>query len=54
MRNAVLPPPYPYETQLSQMRELGFTNMANIMSALEISQGELDEAISIYFTLSET
>jgi hypothetical protein len=53
IRNTVLPA-YRYQTQLNQMRELGFTNMINIMSALEISQGDLNEAISIYFTLSET
>jgi hypothetical protein len=47
-------PPYPYQQQLAQMRELGFTNIQIIMTALEISQGNIDEAVTIYFTLSET
>jgi hypothetical protein len=47
-------PQYRYQQQFIQMQELGFTNMVHIMTALEISQGDVDEAVTIYFTLSET
>ena len=45
---------YPYQTQLDQMIEMGFTNHEFLRNSLEISNGELDEAISIYMSLTET
>jgi hypothetical protein len=43
-----------YHEQITQMREFGFTNMELVLTSLNIAQGDVNEAVSIYISMSET
>lgn len=49
-----IPVVYTYATQMGQMRDMGFTNELNLRIALDSAAGDVDEAITIYMTLTET
>jgi hypothetical protein len=45
---------YPYQVQLRQMIDMGFSNHEQIRNSLDLTNGDIDEAITIYMTLTET
>jgi hypothetical protein len=47
-------PPTLYHEQITQMRDFGFTNMELVLTSLNIAQGDVNEAVSIYISMSET
>jgi hypothetical protein len=47
-------PVFQFQDQLVYMRDMGFTNEVNIRLSLQTAQGNIDEAITLYMSMTET